>query len=110
MRPDLIKESLAFLSEHKPGKKNGKKEEASERSTVFSPILEHTEGKLNLMLGDHINAILEKSLSDAIKSEVNGLSDVIMQSVREVVREVTPQIAREIIREEIEKIRDLEDM
>lgn len=112
LRPDLIRESLDFLSESDVGKKNGQEEviPTANQMTNISRSFEPMEGKLNMMLGDHINAILEKSLSSAIQSEVSGLSDIIMRSVREIVREVTPHIAREIIKEEIEKIRDGESV
>lgn len=110
LKPDLIKESLSLLSEKNLGKKNGKKEDEAGYPGLLPPIFEPTEGKLNMMLSDQINVILEKSLSSAIKNEFAGLSDVILQSVREIVREVAPHIAREVIKEEIEKIRDLEDL
>lgn len=108
-KPDLINESLAFLSESGSRKKNGR-EETPDYSTGGSPSLESLEGKYSLNLGDQINAILEKSLKSAIQREVVGLSDIITRTVREVVRDVAPRIAREIIKEEIEKIRDIENV
>jgi hypothetical protein len=108
-KPDLINESLAFLSESGNRKKNGK-EEVTDHSTGGSASFDAFEEKYSLNLGDQINAILEKSLKSAIQREVVGLSDIITRTVREVVWDVAPRIAREIIKEEIEKIRDIENV
>lgn len=56
-------------------------------------------------IADKVNPLLQRSLGSALEKEVSGLSDVILQTIREVVREVMPEIARQVIREEIEKIK-----
>lgn len=56
-------------------------------------------------VADEVKRLLQKSLGSSLEKEVSGLSDVILQTIREVVREVTPEIARKVIREEIEKIK-----
>ncbi|MBI4383877.1 MAG: response regulator [Nitrospinae bacterium] len=106
-RPDLIKESLSFLSrDSETPRPRAAGESPAEQVKRFSRSLDSLEGNVGQVLGEHIHKILEKSLSAAIQKEVSGLSETILRSVREIVREVAPRIAREIIKEEIEKIKD----
>lgn len=106
-RPDLIKESLSFLSrDSETARPRSAGESPTEQVKRFSRSLDSLEGDIGQVLGERIHKILEKSLSAAIQKEVSGLSETILRSVREAVREVVPRIAREIIKEEIDKIKD----
>ena len=56
-----------------------------------------------------IRPLLEQSLGASIDKEISGLSETIVQSVKEIVREVVPDIARSVIKEEIDRIKKMKD-
>ncbi|MEC7640666.1 MAG: hypothetical protein VYC17_00780, partial [Nitrospinota bacterium] len=112
-KPDLIQETLSYLSDLSP---TAEKEEPSptgrtrtEQRGRTSMNKGTTADMFSEVVGEHIQRILERSLQDAIAKEISGLSRTIERSVQEIVKEVTPGIARTIIQEEIEKIRKMEE-
>jgi DNA-binding response OmpR family regulator len=88
--PDLIKESLPYLTEASHEPKNIKYSSYADDSKFAK---------------EQINHSLENMINTSIEKEIAKLGESIRQSVREVVREITPKIAREIIIKEIEKIK-----
>jgi CheY-like chemotaxis protein len=89
-RPDLIKESLSYITELP-------REPKSINYSSCADDDQFSKEKIKHSLEDMINTSVEK--------EIAKLGESIRQSVIEVVREITPRIAREIILEEIEKIK-----
>ncbi len=51
-----------------------------------------------------IKRVLENSLEQAIKTELEGFSEAVLQILREVVREVAAEAIKAAVREEMEKI------
>jgi len=90
--PDLIKESLSYLTE------------VPRESRIINSS-SYTDD--DQFAKEQIKHDLEDMISTSIEKEIAKLGESIRQSVREVVREITPKIAREIIIEEIEKIKKL---
>ncbi len=74
------------------------------------PRFQAAEDPFVKVVGERIKGILEQSLDTSIEKEVDGLSEIIVASVREIVREITPHIARAVIKEEIERIKQSEDL
>jgi DNA-binding response OmpR family regulator len=113
-RPDLIQETLAYLSELTPEPSKTKpKQKTKPAPSETKEIHMNSEpiGDLFVkVVGEHVKRILERSLEETIAREISGLSKTIERSVKEVVKEVTPEITRSIIQEEIEKIRKLEEV
>ena len=91
--PDLIKESLSYLTE------------VSRESNSTNCSSYADDGQLEKEQTKHDS--LEDMINTSIEKEISKLGESIKQSIREVVREITPKIAREIIIEEIEKIKKL---
>jgi CheY-like chemotaxis protein len=89
-RPDLIKESLSYITELP-------REPKSINYSSCADDDQFSKEKIKHSLEDMINTSVEK--------EIAKLGESIRQSVIEVVREIIPRIAREIIIEEIEKIK-----
>ena len=115
-RPDLIQETLTYLSElstepskTKSREKNKPVLEKSNKKELHMSS-EHVDDVFVKIVGEHVKRILERSLAETIAREISGLSKTIERSVKEVVKEVTPEITRSIIKEEIEKIRKLEEV
>jgi CheY-like chemotaxis protein len=101
--PEDVKEGLDYISDLS----DQSREMNSLQENFCSDNLGHDSGN-NLFaqtIADKVNPLLQRSLGSALEKEVSGLSDVILQTIREVVREVVPEIARQVIREEIEKIK-----
>jgi CheY-like chemotaxis protein len=113
-RPDLIQETLAYLSELTPEPSKTKPKEelkpTPKEKKDFHMNSEPMGDMFVKVVGEHIKRILERSLEETIAKEISGLSKTIERSVKEVVKEVTPEITRSIIQEEIEKIRKLEEV
>ena len=53
---------------------------------------------------DRIKRVLENSLDQAIKKELAGFSEAVLNTLRDVVREVAADAIKAAIREELEKI------
>ena len=102
--PNLIQESLSYLSEIS-NKSKTQKPLASHRSEKSKDLSRPVGTEDDSVVGEHIRKILENSLNAALEKEVSGLSGNITQLVRQVVQEITPKIAREIIKEEIDKVK-----
>ncbi|MFP6638318.1 MAG: response regulator [Nitrospinaceae bacterium] len=101
--PEDVKEGLDYISDLS----DQSREMNSLQENFCSDNLGH-DSENNLFaqtIADKVNPLLQRSLGSALEKEVSGLSDVILQTIREVVREVVPEIARQVIREEIEKIK-----
>ncbi len=113
-RPDLIQETLAYLSELAPEPSKTKPKEKTKPAPSEKKELHMDSEPIGDMfvkvVGEHVKRILERSLEETIAREISGLSKTIERSVKEVVKEVTPEITRSIIKEEIEKIRKLEEV
>ncbi len=113
-RPDLIQETLAYLSELTPEPSKTKPKEKSKPAPSEKKEIHMNSEPIGDMfvkvVGEHVKRILERSLEETIAREISGLSQTIERSVKEVVKEVTPEITRSIIQEEIEKIRKLEEV
>ena len=113
-KPDLIRETLSYLSDLSPEREKTVKSRApqshADQRRKASMNKETTGDMFSEVVGEHIQRILERSLKDSIAKEISGLSQTIERSVREIVKEVTPGIARTIIQEEIEKIRKMEEV
>jgi DNA-binding response OmpR family regulator len=113
-RPDLIQETLAYLSELTPEPSKTKPKEKTKPAPSEKKELHMDSEPIGDMfvkvVGEHVKRILERSLEETIAREISGLSKTIERSVKEVVKEVTPEITRSIIKEEIEKIRKLEEV
>ncbi len=98
-----VKESLDYISDLS----DQSREMNSLQENFCSDNLGH-DSENNLFaqtIADKVNPLLQRSLGSSLEKEVSGLSDVILQTIREVVREVMPEIVRQVIREEIEKIK-----
>ena len=102
-RPDLIGDSLTFLSE---GSIESRRPTIS-RTPVYKQSLYLCEERFVQVVGEHVKRLLEKSLETSLEKEISGLSEMIAQSVKEVVKEITPGIAREIIKQEVDKIKNM---
>jgi len=113
-RPDLIQETLAYLSELTPEPPKTKPKEKTKPAPSEKKEIHMNSEPIGDMfvkvVGEHVKRILERSLEETIAREISGLSKTIERSVKEVVKEVTPEITRSIIQEEIEKIRKLEEV
>jgi DNA-binding response OmpR family regulator len=113
-RPDLIQETLAYLSELTPEPSKTKPKEKTKPAPSEKKEIHMNSEPIGDMfvkvVGEHVKRILERSLEETIAREISGLSKTIERSVKEVVKEVTPEITRSIIQEEIEKIRKLEEV
>jgi DNA-binding response OmpR family regulator len=113
-RPDLIQETLAYLSELTPEPSKTKPKEKTKPVPSEKKEIHMNSEPIGDMfvkiVGEHVKRILERSLEETIAREISGLSKTIERSVKEVVKEVTPEITRSIIQEEIEKIRKLEEV
>lgn len=105
-----ISESVAYLSDLSSQAKKEKAEAAHDQEPLetYANKMLSDEEQFSQVVGEHVRRILEKSLATSIENEVAGLSEVIVQIVREVLKEITPDIAREIVKEEIEKITNVE--
>ncbi len=68
---------------------------------------ENSRDRLNRVTEEQVKHILEKLLDSSVQSEMAGLSEIIVKTIREVIREITPEIARSVIREEIEKVKKI---
>jgi len=68
---------------------------------------ENNDDRFIQVTGEQVRHVLEKSLDSSLQKEMSGLSEIIVNTIREVVREITPEIARSVIREEIEKIKKI---
>ncbi|MEE9258422.1 MAG: hypothetical protein V3U37_02665, partial [Nitrospinaceae bacterium] len=108
-RPDLIRESLSFMSSasKETQTRKAKPPKTPRPSGIPSESNGPTEERFVQVVGEHVKRLLEKSLETTIETEISGLSKVIAQTVREVVKEITPKIAEELIQKEIEKLRNL---
>ena len=98
-----VKESLDYISDLS----DQSREMNSLQENFCSDNLGHDSGNdlFAQTIADKVNPLLQRSLGSSLEKEVSGLSDVILQTIREVVREVAPEIVRQVIQEEIEKIK-----
>ncbi|PIQ96588.1 MAG: hypothetical protein COV67_08700 [Nitrospinae bacterium CG11_big_fil_rev_8_21_14_0_20_56_8] len=112
VRPDLIRDSISFMArlpgvEPTPRGEPGFPSERGRSLMAPGPVPE--TDRFVRVVGEHIKGVLEKSLDTSLEKEIDGLSEAIVQSVRDLVREITPAIARALIQEEIERIKRLEE-
>ncbi|MEE9258032.1 MAG: response regulator, partial [Nitrospinaceae bacterium] len=93
-RPDLIRESLSFMSSasEETQTRKAKLPKTPRPSGFPSESNGPTEEQFVQVVGEHVKRLLEKSLETSIETEISGLSKVIAQTVREVVKEITPKI------------------
>lgn len=104
-RPDLIGESLSYLSGSEPAR--------TTKTIMAKPFQERVspgtygagDDRFVQIVGEHVKNLLEKTLKSSIEKEIAEMGKTIQQTIREVVREVVPQIARAVIQEEIDKLR-----
>ncbi|MEE2986539.1 MAG: hypothetical protein VX667_01975, partial [Nitrospinota bacterium] len=108
-RPDLIGDSLTFLSEGSIESRRPtiKTTEQVSRTPVYKQSLDSGEERFVQVVGEHVKRLLEKSLATSLEKEISGLSEMIAQSVKKVVKEIAPGIAREIIKQEVDKIKNM---
>ncbi|MFQ5482354.1 MAG: response regulator [Nitrospinaceae bacterium] len=104
--PDLIRETLAFLSA-----KSGIQPPPPEPAPWPAARRDETGGvSFDGVMEAHALRLLETSLEQSLKQEIEGLSDSIIEAVRDVVKEVAPGIVRRTIQEEIENLRNMEEV
>jgi len=109
-KPDLIKETLNYLSTvSEPAEKEpvaASEDEILEQAKA----LDIRNEKYNKVMGQHIMKVLEQSMDTSMRQEIGGISEGILQTVREVVKEIAPGIIRSVIKEEIENIKKAEQI
>ncbi|MFQ5449472.1 MAG: PleD family two-component system response regulator [Nitrospinaceae bacterium] len=109
--PAMIQETRSIATEN-----SGKNQNAQPGPSSLEAPGENSEGpqeisedRLVHLVGEEVKRILAQSLDSSIEKEMAGLSQTILQAVKEMVREVTPGIVREVIQEEIDRIRKMEE-
>ena len=109
-QPDLIEETLSNLSALS---RNHQPEEIA--PTPPSPAIEPSpppisRDALNQVIRDQISITVEKSMDEALRKEINGISDSIMETIRDMVKEMAPEIIRSVVQKEIDNIKKAEDI
>ncbi len=69
-------------------------------------INQFSDDEFEKLIGGHIRQVIERTLKEAIQSEISGITDKIIDAVERIAGEITPDISRKIIQEEIERIKD----
>jgi len=81
---------------------------ANSQSSGFQETdAENNDDRLKHVIREQVRHILEKSMDTSSQKERSEISEIIINTVREVVREIVPDIARSLIREEIDKIKKI---
>lgn len=109
-RPDLIKESLSYLSNLSDAEhtEEAKESHNSDRLEEFAETLDVGTAEIEQKVQEQVKRCFEDSVGAFIEPEFKELSQKIERSVREVVREIAPGIVSDIIKEEIEKIKEMD--
>ena len=109
-RPDLIKESLSYLSDLSDSERTEEAKEShkSDRLEEFAETLDAGTAEIDQKVQEQVKRCFEDSVGALIEPEFKELSQKIERSVREVVREIAPGIVSDIIKEEIEKIKEMD--
>ncbi|NIQ00349.1 MAG: hypothetical protein GWM98_07860, partial [Nitrospinaceae bacterium] len=111
-RPDLIGESLNYLSDlsSRLKEKEARAAHDDEDLKEFADHLNLDSEKFSRWVEGRIRQVVGESLEAVLAKEVAGVSDRISRSIRQAVRETAPGIIRKIIQEEIEKIKRMEEV
>ncbi|TDJ49949.1 MAG: response regulator [Nitrospina sp.] len=107
--PDLIEETLSNLSALS---RNLRPEEsapaAPARRTEPSPP-QFSSDTLHQVIGEHVSRAVEKSMDETLRKEISGLSDSVMETIRDMVKEIAPEIIRSVVQKEIDNIKKAEN-
>ena len=110
-QPDLIREALSYFKEPSDPESS-----AAPTAAVVPPPIPISSASArkasqraeSQLLDAHIQDVVEKSLDTAMRSEVSGLSDTLVQTVQRIMKEVAPTVIRQVVQEEIEQIKKSE--
>jgi CheY-like chemotaxis protein len=80
-------------------------------ASAMGSALGLAEGRIDEIVAKQVRALVEKTLPQAIQSEMMELSETILDSIRDTVRQavhdLAPRIVKEVIKEEIEQLRNM---
>ena len=107
--PDLIEETLSNLSALS---RNLRPEESAPAApaprTEPSPP-QFSSDTLHQVIGEHVSRAVEKSMDETLRKEISGLSDSVMETIRDMVKEIAPEIIRSVVQKEIDNIKKAEN-
>jgi len=110
--PDLIRETLSYLGEDTP-RRNGRGQAAQDApQATAAPVEEATPARNEPQAeaGDPLARLVQKRVDATLPEGMPGLSQTIVDTIRQVVKEVAPSVIRQVIRKEIERIRKSEQV
>ncbi len=105
--PDLIEETLSNLSALS---RNLRPEESAPPAPRTEPSPpQFSSDALHQVIGEHVSRAVEKSMDATLRKQISGLSDSVMETIRDMVKEIAPEIIRSVVQKEIDNIKKAEN-
>ncbi|TDJ57947.1 MAG: response regulator [Nitrospina sp.] len=105
--PDLIEETLSNLSALS---RNLRPEESAPPAPRTEPSPpQFSSDALHQVIGEHVSRAVEKSMDTTLRKQISGLSDSVMETIRDMVKEIAPEIIRSVVQKEIDNIKKAEN-
>lgn len=108
--PDLIAETMSNLSALSRNLWPEENRPTAPAPGTAAPTPSLASDALNRVIGEQISQAVEKFMDKTLRNEISGLSNSVVETIRDMVKEMAPEIIRSVVQKEIDNIKKAENV